>query len=53
MHTCIGKRRLRRFEEPLALKLLWGGANTTYILSLEVRDKRVPTWDWWRLLAAF
>lgn len=29
------KRRLRRFEEPLALKLLWGGDNTNLILSLE------------------
>eukprot|EP00730_Choanoeca_flexa_P005588 TRINITY_DN11980_c0_g4_i5.p1 TRINITY_DN11980_c0_g4~~TRINITY_DN11980_c0_g4_i5.p1 ORF type:complete len:191 (+),score=26.46 TRINITY_DN11980_c0_g4_i5:329-901(+) len=34
--TSGGKRRLRRYEEPLALKLLWGGDNTNYIMSLEV-----------------
>ncbi|EDQ86528.1 uncharacterized protein MONBRDRAFT_28221 [Monosiga brevicollis MX1] len=33
------KRRLRRFEEPLALKLLWGGKNRDLILSLEEYNK--------------
>eukprot|EP00045_Choanoeca_perplexa_P001549 m.20265 g.20265 ORF g.20265 m.20265 type:complete len:457 (-) comp11022_c0_seq1:157-1527(-) len=41
-----GKRRLRQFEEPLALKLLWGGDNTTYILSLEEYNNDMQfKWD--------
>lgn len=34
------KRRLRRFEEPLVLQLLWGGGNSDFVLSLQVRRSR-------------
>lgn len=35
------KRRLRRFEEPLVLQLLWGGNNEDFILSLQVRAREI------------
>eukprot|EP00042_Codosiga_hollandica_P041283 m.367136 g.367136 ORF g.367136 m.367136 type:complete len:415 (+) comp56072_c0_seq15:226-1470(+) len=34
-------RRLRRFEEPLVLVLLWGGGNTDMILSLQENEEDI------------
>ena len=48
-HTrCAASRRLRRYEEPLVLVLLWGGANSALSLSLQVRARR----GWQRPCAA-
>ena len=46
------QRRLRRFEEPLVLQLLWGGDNSDFILSLQVSERRGFGVVWWTRVAS-
>ena len=46
LYIYIAWRRLRRYEEPLVLVLLWGGRNSDLKLSLqETEDHHDFRWD--------